>query len=124
MGELARLLGRSVKEVTDAEVECTKEAADRFQCVVVGKSARTCVSFPGHADFLNTAGNDRMATAGSGDLLTGMVASLLTQGMSSFAAAEGGVYLHACAGDRAAKTSDFPGILSSDIIKSCEVNER
>lgn len=124
MGELARLLGRSVKEVTDAEVECTKEAADRFQCVVVGKSARTCVSFPGHADFLNTAGNDRMATAGSGDLLTGMIASLLTQGMSPFAAAEGGVYLHACAGDRAAKTSDFPGILSSDIIKLCEVNER
>lgn len=125
MGELARLLGRSLlKEVTDAEVECTKEAAERFQCVVVGKSARTCVSFPGHADFLNTAGNDRMATAGSGDVLTGMIASLLAQGMRPFEAAECGVYMHACAGDRAAKASGFPGMLSSDITKSCEVNER
>lgn len=115
MGELARLLKKQVHEVTKAEAECTREAAERFLCVVAGKSARTCVSDGKGPDFLNTAGNDRMATAGSGDVLTGIIASLLAQGMEPFAAAECGVYLHACAGDRAAENTAAIGLLASEI---------
>lgn len=121
MGELARLLGKPVCEVTAAETECTRKAAQHFCCVVAGKSARTCVSDGKRPDFLNTAGNDKMATAGSGDVLTGMIASLLAQGMEPFAAAECGVYLHAIAGDRAAENTAAIGLLASEMTEHVRI---
>lgn len=122
MGELARLLKRPVEEVTADEVGAVTEAADIFGCIVAGKSARTCVCRTNHPVFLNTAGNDKMATAGSGDVLTGIIAALTVQGASDFRdafcfqAASAGVYLHACAGDAAAKKAGNAGMTASDII--------
>lgn len=121
MGELARLLSRTVQEVTADEVESTMEAAEKTGCIVVGKSARTQVCQTGKTVFLNTAGNDRMATAGSGDVLTGIIGALLVQGMAPFEAAECGVYLHACAGDAAAERAGVKGLLASDLAKEAAV---
>lgn len=117
MGELARLLSRTVGEVTADEVESTMEAAEKTGCIVVGKSARTQVCQTGKPVFLNTAGNDRMATAGSGDVLTGIIGAFLVQGMEAHEAAECGVYLHACAGDTAAERAGGAGILASDLAR-------
>lgn len=117
MGELARLLSRTVQEVAADEVGSTMEAAEKTGCIVVGKSARTQVCQKGKPVFLNTAGNDRMATAGSGDVLTGIIGALLVQGMKPFEAAECGVYLHACAGDAAAEKAGGAGLLASDLTK-------
>lgn len=117
MGELARLLGKPLAEVTVAETESTCQAAEEFHCIVVGKSARSYVYEPGGLIYLNTAGNDRMATAGSGDTLLGILTALIAQGMEARAAAEAGVYLHACAGDAASKAANGAGITASDIIK-------
>lgn len=117
MGELARLLGKPIAEVTAKEAESTYEAAEEFRCIVVGKSARSYVYEPGGAMFLNTAGNDKMATAGSGDTLLGILAALTAQGMNMRDAAEIGVYLHACAGDAAAEAAKGAGITASDIIR-------
>ncbi|MCH5274360.1 MAG: NAD(P)H-hydrate dehydratase [Lachnospiraceae bacterium] len=121
MGELARLLGKSLAEITDTEAESTYRAAEEFRCIVVGKSARSYVCEPGGAMFLNIAGNDKLATAGSGDTLFGILAALTAQGMDMRDAAEAGVYLHACAGDVAAKMAKGAGITASDIIKSLSV---
>lgn len=117
MGELARLLGKPLAEVTATEAESTHQAAEEFHCIVVGKSARSYVYEPGGEMFLNTAGNDKMATAGSGDTLLGILAALTAQGMDMRAAAEAGVYLHACAGDAAAEAAKGAGITASDIIR-------
>lgn len=117
MGELARLLGKPLVEVTEAEAENTYQAAEEFHCIVVGKSARSYVYEPGGAMFLNTAGNDKMATAGSGDTLLGIISALIAQGMDMRAAAEAGVYLHACAGDAAAEAAKGAGITASDIVR-------
>lgn len=121
MGELARLLGKPLLEVSAAEAESTYLAAEEFDCIVVGKSARSYVYEPGGDMFLNTAGNDKMATAGSGDTLLGIIAALTAQGMDMREAAEAGVYLHACAGDAAAKTAGGAGITASDIIRGLSV---
>lgn len=118
LGELARLLRKDTKTVVENQIACCREAAERFGCVVVAKSARTCVSDGRNMDFLNTAGNAKMATAGSGDVLTGMIAALMCQGkqqkLTAKDAAVLGVYMHACAGDKAANN----GMLSGDIIHS------
>lgn len=131
LGELARLLGKETKEVVSHQIDCCKEAVEKFGCVVVAKSARTCVSDGKTPDFLNTAGNDKMATAGSGDVLTGMIAALIAQavsqeqsreeGITAKDAAVLGVYLHANAGDKAAaaaKVTGAAGILASDIMEN------
>ena len=139
LGELARLLGKETKEVVDHQIDCCKEVVEKFGGIVVAKSARTCVCGAEEPDFLNTAGNDKMATAGSGDVLTGIIAALLAQGtlqkksqgedsiFSPKKAAVLGVYLHAKAGDKAAcvqgaeplkETTGANGILASDIVKN------
>lgn len=117
MGELARLLHKPVPEVTAAETESTLQAAEKTGCIVVGKSARTIVCQTGAPLFLNTAGNDKMATAGSGDVLTGIIAALVVQGMEPREAACAGVYLHACAGDAAAGTAGSAALTATDIIE-------
>lgn len=117
MGELARLLHRPLREITAAETESTMQAAEETGCIVVGKSARTCVCRTGMPLFLNTAGNDKMATAGSGDVLTGMIAALAAQGMELQKAACAGVYLHACAGDAAAEAAGGAALTAADIIE-------
>ncbi len=133
LGELARLLGKETKAVVDHQIDCCKEAVEKFGGIVVAKSARTCVCGAEEPDFLNTAGNDKMATAGSGDVLTGIIAALLAQGTlqkksqgedSTFSPKEAavlGVYLHAIAGDKAAteaKRAGANGILASDIVEN------
>ena len=90
MAELAKLLGLATKDVVKDETQATLALAEKSKCIVVGKSARTHVCAQEKPIFLNTAGNDKMATAG--------------------------VYLHACAGDMAAKEAGDFGRTASDII--------
>lgn len=116
MGELARLLHKPIAEVTAAETASAMEAAERFGCIVAAKSARTHVVEQGKSLFLNTAGCDRMATAGSGDVLAGMITALAAQGMEPYEAAVCGVYLHACAGEAAAEHAGAGGLTASDMI--------
>lgn len=118
MGELAKLLGISTKDVVTDETKATLSLVKKSNCIVVAKSARTHVCADENTIFLNTAGNDKMATAGSGDLLTGILASLLGQGLDAFEAATLSVYFHACAGDMAAKEAGCAGILASDMINA------
>lgn len=90
----------------------------KYKCVVVLKGANSSISTPDGNVFFNSTGNPGMATAGSGDVLTGILLSLLSQGYTPENAAVLGVYLHGLAGDIAAKELCYESILASDIIKN------
>jgi hydroxyethylthiazole kinase-like uncharacterized protein yjeF len=95
-----------------------QEFSTKYNCIVVLKGAHTSVSSPENIVQFNSTGNPGMATAGSGDVLTGIILSLLAQGYNSYNAAVIGVYLHGVAGDAAAGKSSFESIIASDIINS------
>jgi NAD(P)H-hydrate epimerase len=88
------------------------------KCIIVLKGANTSITTPDGNVFFNSTGNPGMATAGSGDVLTGILLSLLAQGYTPENAAILGVYLHGLAGDLAAEETGYESIIASDIIKN------
>lgn len=94
-----------------------KELAETYGCVTVCKDAATAVAVPGEETvYLNTVGNDGMATAGMGDVLTGIIGGLLAQGMEAGKAAVLGVYIHGLAGDKAAEENGRYALMAGDVI--------
>jgi NAD(P)H-hydrate epimerase len=81
------------------------------------KGSRTVTAYPDGSYCINTTGNPGMAAGGSGDVLTGIIASLAGQGMKLFDAASAGVYLHGLAGDKAAARLGEHGMLPRDIVE-------
>jgi len=114
LGEMARFLQISVKELKESLVEIACRAAKEYHAVFVLKSEKTIVVYPDGSVFVTTKGNPGMATAGSGDVLAGTIGGLLAQGFGKKAAAAG-VFLHGFAGDIAAKNG-MDGLIASDII--------
>ena len=94
------------------------DMARKYSVFIVLKGAHTSVATPDGYCFFNTTGNPGMATAGSGDVLTGIIVSLLAQGWSPRYAACAGVWLHGAAGDQAAKNLGQQALIASDIIKN------
>lgn len=113
--EFSRLAG----DTNDSYERLQKQRkfSQKYGCVIVLKGAHTSITLPDGNVFFNSTGNPGMATAGSGDVLTGMLLSLLAQGYSPENAAILGVFLHGLAGDIAAEGSSFEAIIASDIIK-------
>lgn len=114
-GEMARLLARSVEFVQTHRVTVAREAAKRWRTIIVLKGHRTVVASPVGRTFVNTTGNPGMATGGMGDVLTGVIASVIGQGMAPYAAAVAGVRLHGLAGDLAARALGPVGLLARDV---------
>ena len=114
--EAARLLNCTVPEVQQDRVKAATAIAQRFGACVVLKGCGTVVADVSGEYSLCPAGNPGMATAGSGDVLTGIIAALLGQGLSCFDAAGIGVLVHAQAGDRAAARLSETGMIAGDII--------
>jgi NAD(P)H-hydrate epimerase len=115
-GEMARLLRISIDEVQKRREEIAKKFAQDYKLTLVLKGHRTVVSdYKGNL-YINKTGNPGMATAGSGDILTGMIASFLGQGIAPFDAARLAVYLHGLAGDLAAKEKGEISLIASDIL--------
>lgn len=117
IGEFARLTGKSVSRIKADFLKEAGEYAKKSGCVLVCKDARTAVCGSRLPIYLNRTGNSGMATAGSGDVLAGMITGLLAQGTGAFEAAELGVYLHGKAGDRAAREKNEYTLLAGDIIR-------
>jgi NAD(P)H-hydrate epimerase len=114
-GEFARLLGCDVPTVQDRREELACHFATEHGVVLVLKGHRTIVT-DGRRLYLNTTGNPGMATGGSGDVLTGLVAALAGQGLETFAAAQLGVYLHGLAGDLARDALGEASLIASDLL--------
>lgn len=118
LGEFSRLFGCSIPEASRNLISYPVKLADRLHSIVVCKDARTVAACPEREKiYLNTSGNAGMATAGSGDVLAGMIAGLLAQGMDAEDAAVTGVYLHGVAGDMAASAYGERSMTASDIIE-------
>lgn len=115
-GEMARLLNIPKSEIEKHRNPIVRDFAFQYHCVLLLKGHRTIIASAEKKIWINTTGNPGMATAGSGDVLTGMIAALLAQGLSAFEAAKWGAYLHGRAGDLAAEKKGKAGLIASDII--------
>ena len=117
--ELARLSQKETGEVKKSQVSTAREIAERYDCIVVAKDARTVVVEKEKENYyLNLSGCCGMATGGSGDVLTGIIAGLLAQNMSLDEAACLGVYIHGLAGEAAQKELGGYSMTARDIIKN------
>lgn len=114
-GEFARLTGRTVAEIQSDRQTHAIALAQAENLVVVLKGAGTIVT-DGNRLYVNTTGNPGMATGGSGDVLTGVIAGLLGQRLSAFDAAVLGVYAHGLAGDIARDQNGEVGLIAGDIV--------
>jgi NAD(P)H-hydrate epimerase len=115
-GEMGRLTKLGAREVQRRRIDLAAEFARTHQVVVALKGARTVVASPDGRVTLNPTGNAGMATAGTGDVLTGVIAALLAQGLSPADAARLGVYLHGAAGDLVAEDRGERGMLAGDLL--------
>ena len=116
-GEFVRVFGGK-KPRSDAErKKRALETAKKFKIILVLKGYRTVVSASDGSSCVNPTGNPGMATGGTGDVLTGIIAALLGQGMGPFDAARFGVYLHGLAGDLAAKKLGEVSLVAGDLIE-------
>ncbi|MDP2922328.1 MAG: NAD(P)H-hydrate dehydratase [Candidatus Omnitrophota bacterium] len=116
LGEFSRLIKLDVEKIKERRKELVKDFAFQYNLTLILKGYKTLVS-DGKKLFENNTGNPGMATAGSGDVLTGIIAGLIGQGLDCFEAAKIGVYLHGLAGDLAAKEKTQNCLIASDIIE-------
>ncbi len=115
-GEMARMTGNSNSKIVGNRINISREFATQNHVVTVLKGSRTIIAAPNGEVFVNPTGNAGMATAGSGDVLTGMIAGLLAQCPKlPLDATLAGVYLHGLAGDLAAKKLGQRSMIASDI---------
>ncbi len=115
--EAARLLGTDSAAVQADRVEATCRLAARFKSWVALKGNGTVIASPDGGWWINTSGNPGMASAGMGDVLTGMIAALLAQGLDAGPALVAGVYLHGAAADSAAAKGHGPiGLTASEVV--------
>mgnify|MGYP001567534389 CR=1 FL=1 len=115
-GEMAKLLEDSVKNIQNNRKQIAKKFALNYKVTVVLKGHNTIVADYQGNFYTNKTGNPGMATAGSGDVLTGMIAAFLGQGLKPFEATKYAVWLHGIAGDLAAKEKTQISLIASDII--------
>lgn len=114
-GEMARLTGKTVREVEADRVGCARSFAAEFGVHLILKGARTVVATPQGDVSLNSSGNPGMASGGMGDVLTGVVVSLLGQGYDPAVACRLGVFLHGLAADLVAADKGEAGISAVDV---------
>lgn len=115
-GEMARLLHSTPKTVNSSRENTAIDFAKKFGVVTVLKGAGTIIASPDGEVYINHTGNSGMATGGSGDVLSGIIGSLLAQGASPINAAAAGVFLHGTIGDLAAEKLGKISMLPTDMI--------
>lgn len=115
-GEMARLMGIDLDEINNNRISIALTAAKNFKAIIVLKGARTIIATPAGRLYINANGNPGMATGGSGDVLTGIIAGLVAQGLSLEDASVAGVFIHGLAGDLVSSEKGQMGLLAGDLI--------
>lgn len=115
-GEMARLINTKTKDIQKNRKTVALDFAKKYNVTLVLKGHNTVVANPKHKIYVNKTGNPGMATAGSGDVLCGIIGSFLAQGAIPYEAAKQGVYLHGLAGDLAAKKVGEVSLIAGDIL--------
>ncbi len=116
-GEMARLLGSSIPELETSRIAIAQEFASSHGVFLVLKGARTIIASPSGDVAINGSGNPGMASGGMGDVLTGIIVSLLGQGYAAWDAGRLGVFLHGYAADMVAEEKGEIGINASDVLE-------
>ncbi|MBF8267647.1 MAG: NAD(P)H-hydrate epimerase [Dehalococcoidia bacterium] len=115
-GEMSRLTGQSTVEIQRSRLSIAREKAAQWNKVVALKGAYTVVSSPGGQARISPFANPGLASGGTGDVLAGAIAGLLSQGLSTFDAASCGVYLHGAAGEQVRREMGDTGMVASDLL--------
>ena len=115
VGEMSRLTGKTVEEINSDRTGIAQEFSEKYDVITVLKGYNTIIT-DGINTFVNTTGNEGMATGGSGDVLTGIILSLLGRNVKPVNAAVLGTYLHGLAGDFAKKKLNAYSMTATDII--------
>ncbi len=117
LGEMASLTKRAIDEIKHNLIATAKTFSQKHNVICVLKDAKTVVAQPHKPTYINQSGNNGMATAGSGDVLTGIIAGLIAGHLPAAQAAPVSVYLHGLAGNKAAEKLNKYSLLASDIIE-------
>lgn len=115
-GEMSRLTRMNLEDVQKNRIEVASKFAKKYNVILVLKGARTVVADPSGEIFINSTGNSGLASAGTGDVLTGMIASFLARGGTALNSAIIGVFLHGLAGDLAKDDKGECGMIAGDVI--------
>ena len=115
-GEMSRLLSRSISDVQGDRVGTARESAARWGQVVVLKGAHTVIAEPNGRTSISLFSNPALATAGTGDVLSGIIGGLLAQGLDPYDAARLGVYMHGKAAEHVSRWTRHSGLLASDLL--------
>ena len=117
-GELSRLSGKTLSQIREDRERTARIQAQDLHCILVCKGARTLICGQQSKCCINLTGDNGMGTAGSGDVLTGIIAALLAQGADAFTSASVGVYLHGLAGERAAAVCSSYGLTAGKLAEA------
>lgn len=116
-GEFSRLINKDINYIRENIIEISSEFAAKYDAYLILKGARTVVACPDGQIYINTTGNPGMATAGSGDVLTGIIASFIGQKIEINNALRSAVYMHGLAGDIASRKIGEYSLIAGDIIR-------
>ena len=116
-GEMAGLTGLKIEKIQESRRKTALRFSLEYNVVTVLKGYQTIVAAPEGSFYLNFTGNPGLATAGSGDVLAGLIAGLMVQGLPAFPAASLGVYLHGLAGDLVSRENGEASLLAGDLLE-------
>ena len=116
LGEMARIVGQNIENISNNKINVLQNTAKKLNATIVLKGAHSLIGYPDKNVFINLSGNPGMATAGSGDVLTGSIAAMFALGFSIDDAVCMGVFMHGFAGDLTANDKGEDGLIASDIM--------